>query len=118
VLINAELSQFRVEEGRKAERRIVNLAAALREHGATTSSIVLIDVSIGGFKAETTEPVEEGSEVWLKLPGFEAKRSRVVWNKDNVIGCEFDCPIHQSELDVIVTPVPRRIPKGVFGTQR
>jgi hypothetical protein len=114
LFINAELSQFPMTDGRKAERRIVNLAAALRESGATTLRIVVHDISVGGFKAETSEPFEEGSEVWLKLSGVEAKRSRVVWTNGKEIGCEFEWPLHQRELDQIVTPAPRRIPKGVF----
>jgi hypothetical protein len=112
--INAELSQIPVSDGRKAERRIVNLAGALRESGARTLKIVVIDISLGGFKADTPEPLEEGSEVWLKLSGFEAKRSRVVWTNGKEIGCEFEWPLHQRELDLIVAPAPRRIPKGVF----
>ena len=114
MFINAELSQLPIGDGRKAERRIVNLAAALREEGAKTAQIVVLDISIGGFKAEVSEPVEEGSEVWLKIAGAEAKRSKVVWAKDKDIGCEFETPLHQAELDLIVAPAPRRIPRGVF----
>ena len=118
MFINAELSQLPISDGRKAERRIVNLAAALREDGARTSRVVLIDISTGGFRAETTEPHEDGAEVWLKLPGFEAKRSKVVWAKDDVVGCEFELPLHQSELETMTRPTPQRIPKGAFGPRR
>ena len=114
MFINAELSQIPISDGRKAERRIVNLAAALREEGARSAAVVVVDISVGGFKAEAEEPIEEGSEVWLKLPGLEAKRSRVVWTKGRDIGCEFEWPLHPKELDSIVAPAPRRIPKGVF----
>ena len=114
LFINAELSQFPISDGRKAERRIVNLAGALREMGAKTEPIVIVDISIGGFKADVPEPVAEGVEVWLKLGGFEAKRSRVIWTNGKEIGCEFEAPLHQRELDQIVAPAPRRIPKGVF----
>jgi hypothetical protein len=114
LFINAELSQIPITDGRKAERRIVNMAGAIREGGAKTVRIVVLDISTGGFKAEVPEPVEEGSEVWLKLSGFEAKRSRVVWTNGKDIGCEFEWPLHQRELDQIVAPAPRRIPKGVF----
>lgn len=114
MFINAELSQIPITDGRKAERRIVNLAAALREAGAKTSPVVLIDVSIGGFKADVPEPLEEGNEVWLKLPGFEAKRSRIIWTNGKEIGCEFEWPLHQRELDLIIAPSPRRVPKGIF----
>ena len=98
MFINAELSQIPITDGRKAERRIVNLAGALREMGAKTATIVVIDVSMGGFKADVPEPVEEGSEVWLKVPGFTPRRSRVVWSNGKEIGCEFESPLHEAEL--------------------
>ena len=112
--LNAELSQLPISDGRKAERRIVNLAAALREAGARTSPVIVIDMSVGGFKAEVGDEVEEGAEVWLKVQGFEAKRSRVIWRNGSEAGCEFETPLHQRELELITAPAPRRIPKGVF----
>lgn len=114
MFINAELSQLPIGDGRKAERRIVNLAAALREEGARTAQVIVLDISTGGFKAEVGDDVHEGSEVWLKLPGFEAKRSRVKWRKGNEAGCEFETPLHDHEIQSMVAPAPRRIPKGVF----
>lgn len=114
MFIDAELSQIPITDGRKAERRIVNLAAALREAGARSAKVVVVDISTGGFKAESDETIEEGSEVWLKLPGLEAKRSRVIWTKERDVGCEFESPLHPKELDSIVAPAPRRIVKGVF----
>ena len=114
MFIDAELSQIPITDGRKAERRIVNLAAALREDGARNAKVVIVDISLGGFKAESAEPIDEGHEVWLKLAGHEAKRSKVVWVRDKVVGCEFEYPLHPSELELIVAPAPRRIVKGVF----
>ena len=114
MFIKAELSQFPVPEGRKAERRIVNIAAALREEGVTTTEVTLLDVSIGGFKALMEDTIEEGTEVWLKLPGFELRRSRVVWINGKDVGCEFEAPLHASELDLLAPPKPRRAAKDVF----
>jgi hypothetical protein len=114
LFINAELSQLPIGDGRKAERRIVNLAAALREEGARTSPIVLLDISAGGFRAEVGDDVEEGCEVWLKIPGFEAKRSRVVWRRGTEAGCEFETYLHDREIELMVAPAPRKIPRGVF----
>ena len=114
MFIDAELSQIPIADGRKAERRIVNLAAALREEGAKSSKIVVVDISVGGFKAEAKEPHSEGDEVWLKLVGVEPRRSRVVWARGTEIGCEFEWPLHPSELEIIIAPAPRRIVKGVF----
>ena len=118
MFIDAELSQIPISDGRKAERRIVNLAAALREEGAKTARVVVVDISVGGFKAEADEAHQQGDEVWLKLAGLEPRRSRIVWAREGgkgwEIGCEFEWPLHPRELEVIVAPAPRRIPKGVF----
>lgn len=114
MFINAELSQLPISDGRKAERRIVNIAAALREEGAKRATVVVIDISTGGFKAQTPEPLENGAEVWLKLPGFEAKRSRVIWSRGEEAGCEFEAPLHPREIEAMLTPAPRKIVKGVF----
>ncbi|MGZ8287479.1 MAG: PilZ domain-containing protein [Allosphingosinicella sp.] len=114
MFIDAELSRIPITDGRKAERRIVNLAAALREEGAKTNKIVVVDISVGGFKAEADEPHQEGDEVWLKLAGLEPRRSRVVWTRGKEIGCEFEWPLHPRELEIIIAPAPRRIVKGVF----
>ncbi|HEX8125261.1 MAG TPA: PilZ domain-containing protein [Allosphingosinicella sp.] len=118
MFIDAELSRIPISDGRKAERRIVNLAAALRESGAKTSKIVVVDISVGGFKADSEEEHQIGDEVWLKLPGLEPRRSRVVWARDGErgfeIGCEFEWPLHPRELELIVAPAPRKIVKGVF----
>ena len=118
MFIDAELSQIPISEGRKAERRIVNLAAALRESGAKSSKVVVVDISVGGFKAEAEEAHREGDEVWLKLTGLEPRRSRVIWAREGdrgwEIGCEFEWPLHPRELELIVAPAPRKIVKGVF----
>lgn len=114
MFINAELSQLPIGDGRKAERRIVNIAAALRETGAKRFAIVVLDISTGGFKCEAPEPLDDGSEVWLKLAGCEAKRSRVVWVRGNEAGCEFETPLHPRDIEVMVAPAPRKIVKGIF----
>lgn len=113
MFINAELSRLPIVDGRKAERRIVNIAAALREQGATTTTVQLLDLSVGGFKAAVASPLETETEVWLKLPGFEAKRSRVVWSEGGEAGFEFEVPLHPAEIESVTTP-PRRTIKNVF----
>ena len=113
MFINAELTRWPVTDGRKTERRIVNIAAALRESGAITTPIQVIDLSTGGFKAAVPTPLEPHTEAWLKLPGFEAKRSRVVWFQDGEAGFEFEFELHQAEID-LVSAVPKRVTKNIF----
>jgi hypothetical protein len=113
LFINAELSTLPTLNGRKTERRIVNIAAALREAGVITTPVQVVDLSTGGFKAAIPAPIQPETEVWLKLPGFEAKRSRVIWSKDGEAGFEFEQPLHPGEIETFFAP-PRRLPKNVF----
>lgn len=114
MFINAELSQLPFTDGRRSGRRIVNLAAALREEGATTSPVLLVDLSASGFRVETVQPLDPGAEVWLKIPSFEARRSRVVWAEGGQAGCEFESPLHDRDIAAIASPRPRTTPKNVF----
>lgn len=113
MFINAELSTLPIIDGRKAERRIVNIAAALRAEGVITTPVQVIDLSIGGFKAAVPGPLQPETEVWLKLPGFEARRSRVIWSEKGEAGCEFEMPLHPAEIETFFAP-PKRLPKNVF----
>lgn len=115
MFINAELSKLPVGEGRSARRRVVNLAAAVREDGASTRPVIVIDIATGGFRVETGEHLEVGAEVWLKLPGFEARRSRVVWSEGEQAGCEFENPLHAREIALLSAPKPRIVARTVFG---
>jgi hypothetical protein len=114
----AQLAILPVAEGRSAERRIVNLAARLREPGATIADAEVRDLSVGGFMAETTLALEPGAIVWLKLPGLEPQNSRVAWSEDGKIGCEFATPLHPLTLEMLITTNRKPALKGHFGPQR
>jgi hypothetical protein len=114
----AQLAILPVAEGRSAERRIVNLAARLREPGATIADAEVRDLSVGGFMAETTIALEPGAIVWLKLPGLEPQNSRVAWTEDGRIGCQFATPLHPLTLEMLVKTGKKPMLKGHFGPQR
>ena len=97
----AQLAVVPKDERRHAARRLVNLAAALREQGATTTPVTILNVGPGGCKVRVDSPLAVGDEVWLKFDGFEAKRSKVVWSEGGCIGCQFAVPLHNGELEQI-----------------
>ena len=113
-----QLAILPVTEGRSAERRIVNLAARLREPGATIDDAEVKDLSTDGFMAETTLAVEMGATIWLKLPGLEPQNSRVVWAADGKIGCQFSTPLHPLTLEMLVKSSRKPALKNYFGPQR
>jgi hypothetical protein len=114
----AQLAILPVADGRMAERRIVNLAARLREPGATIADAEVRDLSTNGFMAETALALEPGATVWLKLPGLEPQNSRVAWTEDGKIGCEFANPLHPLTLEMLIATNRRPALKGHFGPQR
>jgi hypothetical protein len=106
-----------VPEGRTAERRIVNLAARLREPGATIADAEVLDLSTDGYMAMTDLALETGTTVWLKLPGLEPQNSRVVWAEAGKAGFQFAAPLHQATIDMLVQVSRKPLPKRHFGPQ-
>lgn len=104
-------------DGRRAERRIVNLAAHLRDPGARLMDVDVINLSVTGFMAESESGLEEGANVWLKLPGLEPQSARVVWVEGTRAGFEFASPLHPATLDLLVAASRSGIRKGHFGPQ-
>lgn len=114
---NAQLAILPLPEGRSAERRIVNLAARLREPGATIVDAEIMNLSTDGYMAVTELVLEVGASVWLKLPGFEPQNSRVMWSEDGKSGFQFANPLHPATLELIVEFSRKTPPKRHFGPQ-
>ena len=84
-----QLAMLPQADGRRAERRIVNLAASLREPGAQVADAEVVNLSVTGFMAQSELALEIGHVVWLTLPGLEALKSTVMWVEDGKAGFEF-----------------------------
>ena len=111
----AQLAILPLGEGRQAERRIVNLAARLREPGARIVDAEVVNLSTDGFMAETDLPLEAGANVWLKLPGLEPQNSRCVWVEEGKAGFQFATPLHGSIVEMLAEANRKPAVKGHFG---
>ena len=116
-MTRAQLAILPTPEGRQAERRIVNLAARLRDPGASVSDVEVVNLSVSGFMAEGQVPLEPGTQVWVKLPGLEPQSSRAVWVEGGKAGFEFVTPLHPATLEQLVSTGRQAIPKGHFGVR-
>ncbi|MDB5691353.1 MAG: PilZ protein [Alphaproteobacteria bacterium] len=103
-----ELSTEPGSEGRRAARAEVVLGAGLRQRGAHSVTVQIVDLSTDGFRAATHLDLFPGSDVWLKLPGLESLHGRVVWMRGHLMGCQFVRPLHPAVLDMIVRTVGGR----------
>jgi hypothetical protein len=114
-LRKAHLAILPTPDGRRAERRIVNLAASLREPGASMAEVEVLNLSVTGFAAESDMPVETGAHLWLKLPGLEPVNSKVVWVDGRKAGFEFVNPLHPATLDAVTAASKPPVVKRHFG---
>jgi hypothetical protein len=113
-----QLAILPVQDGRKAERRIVNLAARLRDPGAIITDVDVMDLSIDGFMAQGDIAIEPGAFAWLKLAGLEPQNSRLVWAEGDKAGFEFTTPLHPATLEMVVTIGNKSaVRRGHFGSQ-
>ena len=111
----AHLAILPTPEGRRAERRIVNLAASLREPGASLADAEVVNLSVTGFAAETDAALEVGTQIWLKLPGLEPTSCTVVWVDGRKAGFEFASPLHPGTLDTVTVAARKPMVKRHFG---
>lgn len=100
--IKGQVAQLPPSEMRKVPRRAVNLAAVLREQGATTIEVDVLDLSTHGCRIAGAGALEPQTHVWLKLPGMEALFARIVWVEDGCAGCEFNSPIHRGAISLVI----------------
>lgn len=113
-----QLAVLPAAEGRRAERRIVNLAASLREEGATVADAEVLNLSTHGFMAQSDLPLQAGQYLFLKLPGVEAMSCKVVWVEDGNAGFEFTSPLHPATLDQLTAASRKAPPRHHFGPRR
>ena len=116
-MAHAQLAILPVIDGRSAERRIVNLAARLREPGARIIDAEVRDLSTDGFMAETELLMEPGAIVWLKLAGLEPQNCRVVWAEEGKAGFQFTTPVHPATVELVVATNRKPIARRHFGPQ-
>lgn len=113
-MTRAQLAILPIPDGRRAERRIVNLAARLREPGASLIDVDIVNLSTDGFMAQSVA-VEVGTYVWLKVAGLEPQACRVIWNEDGKAGFEFINPLHSATIELLVLNNRKPPVKNHFG---
>ena len=89
-------------DGRRVKRTKVQLQSHLRRREGRTATVVVLDLSTLGFRAETIGVFGTGTQLWLKLPGLEALLATVAWTDGIQIGCEFAQPLHPAVVERIV----------------
>ena len=113
-MTRAQLAIIPVQNGRKAERRIVNLAARLRDPGARLVEVDIVSLSATGFAARGAD-VDRGAYVWLKLAGLEPQSCHAVWSDDEKTGFAFVNPLHSATIEMLLVTNRKAPLKNHFG---
>ncbi|MGN6279071.1 MAG: PilZ domain-containing protein [Sphingomonas sp.] len=95
-------SSFFGGDHRHALRKAVRLTGQLRDRGAAKFSVDIVDLSVTGFRAETTARLYEGALVWLTLPGMAGLEAKVAWVDNTYCGCAFTQSLHPAVFERIV----------------
>jgi hypothetical protein len=104
---SGQVARLPAVEARGEERRVVNLAADLRQPGSELVDVEVADLSITGFMMRCPLDVDPGAVVWLKLDGCTPMKSEVVWVQDGKAGCRFVTPLYPALLDQIIENQPK-----------
>jgi hypothetical protein len=113
-MTKGQLAILPIPQGRRAERRIVNLAARLRDPGASLVDVEILNLSTDGFMARGIQ-LEVGTYVWLKVAGLEPQSCRAMWCEDDKAGFEFAAPLHGATVELLIANNRKPMRKNHFG---
>lgn len=83
-------------------REAVQTGADLRERGRPRFSVQVINLSTHGCAVKSRLMVATGSRSWITLPTLQSWYASVVWRRGDVMGLEFEEPMHRAVTEMIV----------------
>jgi len=98
----AHLPTERRVTGRISDRQNVLIGVKLRRPGESWFTSRITDLSVSGFRLQSFVKLSPGMEIWIMLPGFEGRKSKVLWSRAHESGCAFETPLHPAIFDHIV----------------
>jgi hypothetical protein len=83
---------------RKETRLPVAFSCQLRTGSGPWRSASMTDLSCQGFRLAWLPECEPGRQLWVRIPGLEARTAMVRWRDDRGVGCEFLHPLHAAVI--------------------
>lgn len=92
---NRRLLSESVDHRRKMRAHVM-ITAELKTADGFRIKVALQDLSASGFQMRTANYLGLNQQVHLTIPAFESLPAHVAWNVDELYGCEFVRPLHDS----------------------
>jgi PilZ domain len=89
-------------EHRRTMRLDVCFNACLREPGSSQKfEVDVIDLSMTGFRFETSFTIRPGNKVFVTIPGMSTLEATVHWSRGFIYGAQFEQPLYAAVFDLI-----------------
>jgi hypothetical protein len=99
-MLAAEFQSADTAGRRRSARAPIALDGQIGKSGRTLCKV--IDVSRHGVRLAIHSALKQGSTIWLTLPEIGQIAAHVRWSDDFSAGIEFQKPIDQAQLDLLV----------------
>jgi hypothetical protein len=87
-------------KSREARSPVV-LTCELRVGSGAWRRASLLDLSSDGLRLAWLPGCSVGGEIWVRLPGLEARQAAIRWCDREAIGCQFVRPLHAAVVDFL-----------------
>ncbi|MEW4468019.1 PilZ domain-containing protein [Parasphingorhabdus sp. JC815] len=98
--------QFMPGDHRLATRSSVEIPAGVREPGLGRMSVMIIDLSLTGFRMRCLTRLTGEKYIYMTLPSFAALESKICWSDNDIYGCQFTQALYPAVFDHIVSRYP------------
>jgi hypothetical protein len=99
-MLAVEFQSAEIDRRRRSPRAPLSLDGQIGKSGRTLCKV--IDVSRHGARLAIHSALKRGSTIWLILPELGQIAAHVRWSDDFSAGCEFEKPLDQALVDLLV----------------
>ena len=86
---------------RREARSAVAFTCQLRVGNGPWRAASMVDLSCEGFRLAWLPDCAAGKNLWVRIPGIEARLATVRWRDDRGVCCQFERPLHQAVIDFL-----------------
>ncbi len=95
-------NKAQLSDVRHADRLPLEFPATLREPGQMKFQVTVKDLSLTGFRCETSFTLRPGAPVWLTIPGLQGLEATVAWKEQFKYGFAFVGHLHVAVFDHVI----------------